>query len=107
MAAGDTLPAGIATSVSAVQRVSLPANAVEGIHHAGAHIVAIKNSKRPAVLRDERSIPDPPASSDPIAAPTASKRLPKDWDERISTDTPRLTRAADLPAGRIDSRDFR
>jgi serine/threonine-protein kinase len=102
LAAGKALAPGVETSVNAIQGVSALANAT-GSDHNAVHIVASKNSKRPVVLRDKRWIPDPPPPPEPVA----SKRLPKDWDERISTDTPRLTRAADLPAGRIDSHDFR
>jgi serine/threonine protein kinase len=94
---------GVETSLSAIQAVSAPANATESNHTTGPRIAATKNSKRPVVLRDKRWNPAPPPTPEPVA----NKRLPQDWDDRISVDAPRLTRAADLPAGRIDSRDFR
>lgn len=106
-AADEALAPGVETSLSAAQGVSAPANPTESNRDAGSHVVATKHSKHPAVLRGKRGNRDPLPPPEPAAAPTASKRQPKDWDDRISTDTPRLIGAASLPAGRIDSDDFR
>lgn len=97
------LARGSETSVSAAQAGVAPAKGTKGDHDASARVVATKNSQRPVVLRDKHWSPAPP----PRPQPVASERPLKDWDDRISPDAPRLTRAADLPAGRIDSQDFR
>jgi hypothetical protein len=109
MAAADALVPGVETSLRAIQDVSASANPTEDNHNAGARVLATKHAKHPVVLRNKRENPDPlpPTEPQPIAAPTPSKRQPKEWDDRISTDTPRLAGAASLPAGRIDSHDFR
>jgi serine/threonine-protein kinase len=114
-AAGDALhpmaaaepPATGETALSAIEGVVAPTNPTDGNQTAEPRVVATKRAKHPIVLRNKREIPDPLPAPEPVAPPTASKRQPKDWDDRISTDTPRLVGAANMPAGRIDSHDFR
>jgi serine/threonine protein kinase len=101
-----TGPETLETSVSAVQQgVSAPASDEASAQHAaGATPKSPKTQHSAPLPNSKRWISEPPAP-EPITAPTPSKRtLPKDWDDRLSIDTPHVGEA---PAGHIDAHDFR
>ncbi|MET0385528.1 MAG: hypothetical protein ABW321_06200, partial [Polyangiales bacterium] len=68
-------------------------------------------SRRPTVYQERRIEADPPPATPDaptLTAPAPSKRvLTKDWDDRLPLEPPRATATSEVPAGRIDARDFR
>lgn len=106
-------PAGTAeveTSVSAAEAIP---NAIAPLPAAPAPAAVRGSNPRPSSpkhtstsARDRHWISEPPAP-ETLAAPAAPKRVvPKDWDERLPSDSTR-TPPSEIPAGRIDAQDFR
>jgi serine/threonine protein kinase len=93
------------TTVSAVQQgLSAPADLDPSAQRADPPAAKTSRQRPAPALQSKRWLADPP-TPEAIPAPAASKRaLPKDWDERLTVETPRTVEA---PAGHIDAHDFR
>jgi serine/threonine-protein kinase len=109
-AGADTVPPAPApqkleTSMSAMQQgVSAPADPDTSAQRAAMPAPKAPKQHPAAALPNKRWLSDPPAP-EAIPAPAPSKRAPpKDWDDRLTVDTPHTS---DAPAGRIDTHDFR
>ena len=89
----------------------MPASEALAVNAKQSRQPAAHSGKQPAKRAAQGAkleLPAPPApeSVEP-AAPSLGKRVAKDWDDRLDGMTPRAAAPSDVPAGRIDARDFR
>jgi serine/threonine protein kinase len=108
------LPDGIETSTNAAQ--ALPSDGavlaqrtrVTSLRRPLASSRTFSREAREArEMRDARDGHESEPPSAALAPPMLIKRIaPSDWDDRLSNE-PRRTQASDVPAGRIEARDFR